>query len=85
MRHTLHIQKREKKHVGLKRNGQSSASKDTSRQCQQKAGGGQKLKMPQYGADKDSLIGNTSDYGDNGNADNVDDGDDYHKKMCNKK
>ena len=31
------------------------------------------LKMPQYGADKDSLIGNTSD---NGSADNVEDVDD---------
>ena len=64
----------------------AQAKMPLSRQCQQKACGGHKLKMPQYGADKDSLmIGNTSDYGDNGNADNVDDGDDYHKKMCNKK
>ena len=35
---------------------------------------GTTLKMPQYETDKDSLIGSTSDYGDNGK---VDDGDDH--------
>ena len=58
----------------------SSGSKDASRQCKYRAGGGYEgttLKMPQYETDKDSLIGSTSDYGDNGKADDVDDGEDY--------
>ena len=41
------------------------------------AGARHKLKMPQYGADKDSLIGNTSD-----NVEDVDDGEeDITKNM----
>ena len=52
-----------------------------SRQCQQKAGAMHQLKMPQYGADKDSLIVNTSD---NGTADNVEDVDDGEEDITKK-
>ena len=39
--------------------------------------------MPQYETDKDSLIGSTSDYGDNGKVDDENDHQNIFIKLCN--